>query len=200
MRKNMQSVLLKRAVLISAFVFAVGVVVPISANAARAEEVQKPTQVRPQEGITESESRRNSAKTRLADAKLKACQNRERTITKILSRISDRGTKQLEVFNKIAERTKEFYVTKGKTLSNYDDLVAEVDAKKAAAEAAVEAIKSSSIEFACDGEDPKGTASMFKESLKAEIAALKNYKTAVKNLIVGVKSAQGATSSEGSQQ
>ncbi len=43
--------------------------------------------------------------------------------------------------------------------------------------------------------NPKGVISSFKESLKAEITALKEYKTAIKNLIVGVKSVQGATSS-----
>src|SRR3990167_11484105 len=79
----------------------------------------------------------SQASTRLEAAKLKACQNREKAINNIMARIANRGSKQLDVFNKIAERTKAFYTDKGKTLSNYDALVADVNAKKAAAQSAV---------------------------------------------------------------
>lgn len=138
---------------------------------------------------------RSRGATRLADARLKACQNREKAINNIMSRIADRGQKQLDLFSSIATRTETFYADKGKTLSNYDALVAEVNAKQAAAQTAVDAVKSSSVTFACDGTDPKGAASSFKAALKSEIAALKDYRTAVKNLIVGVKSVQGSTTS-----
>lgn len=133
--------------------------------------------------------------TKLADAKLKACQNREKAINNIMGRISDRGQKQLDLFSSIATKTETFYTDKGKTLSNYDALVADVTAKKAAAQTEVDAVKAGSVTFACDGTDPKGAVASFKETLKGEIEALKAYKTAVKNLIVGVKSVQGTTSS-----
>jgi len=138
--------------------------------------------------------------TRLEAAKLKACQNREKAINNIMARMAERGSKQLGVLNKIAERTMAFYVDKGKTLSNYEALVAAVNDKKAAAQAAVDDLKASSVGFKCDGSDPKGAAQSFKDKLKAEIAALKDYKTAVKNLIVGVKSVQGTTSSSDNSQ
>lgn len=154
----------------------------------QAEEAQTTTQQTAQE-------RKDAAQTKLADAKLKACQNREKAINNILARIADRGSKQIDVFNKIAQRTETFYTTKDKTLSNYDALVADVNAKKAAAQTAVITVKSNSVSFKCDGTDPKGAATSFKDSLKSEITALKNYKTAVKNLIVGVKSVQGTTTS-----
>lgn len=137
---------------------------------------------------------KETAQTRLADAKLKTCQNREKAVNNILARITDRGSKQIDVFNKIAQRTEAFYTTKGKILSNYDALVVDVNAKKVAAQTAVDAVKSNSVSFKCDGTDPKGAAASFKDSLKSEIAALKAYKTAVKNLIVGVKSVQETTS------
>lgn len=134
-----------------------------------------------------------AAKTKLADAKLKACQNREASITNIMARLSDRGQKQVDLFTKIAERTETFYTNKGKTLATYDTLVADVSAKKSAAQEAVDTVKSTSVEFKCDGDNPKGVAFTFKESLKTQIAALKEYRTAVKNLIVGVKSVQSTT-------
>ncbi len=147
-------------------------------------------------GKTENSSdAREKASTRLTEAKVRVCQNREKSINNILARIAERGQKQLTLFSSIATRTENFYTKKGKTLSNYAELVARVDAKKIAAEAAVTTVKDSSVTFKCDGTDPKGAAANFKAALKDETAALKEYKTAVKNLIVGVKSVQGTTAS-----
>ncbi len=140
------------------------------------------------------------AATKLAGTNLNACQNREAAINNILSRIADRGQKQLNLFSTIATRTETFYTNKGKNLANYDALVTDINAKKAAAQATVDAVKATSVTFKCDGTDPKGAASSFKDSLKAEIAALKAFSTSVKNLIVGVKSVQDTTTSTGDNQ
>ena len=137
----------------------------------------------------------SKGKTKLSEIKLKVCKKRETSVNNILTRISDRGQKQLDLFSSIATKTEAFYASKGKAISNYDALVADVNAKKAAAQTEVDSIKSNSVTFKCDGTDPKGAVSGFKTVLKAEISALKDFKTAVKNLIVGVKSAQGETSS-----
>ncbi len=136
---------------------------------------------------------RTETQTRLASGRLKACQNREQAITNIMARIADRGQKQVTLFGTIATRTETFYVTKGKTLSTYSSLVSDVTTKQAAAQTAVDAIKSDSAGFSCNGSDPKGFVSSFQVSLKAEISALQAYRTAVKNLIVGVKSVQSTT-------
>lgn len=140
--------------------------------------------------------RKAAIQTRLTDARLKVCRNREKTITNIMARLADRGTKQLGVFNTIADRTEAFYTSKGKTLATYDTLTTNVASTKAAAETAVSDIQSSSTSFSCDASDPKGIVASFKNSLQSEIAALKNYKTAIKNLVVGVKSVQSTTSSD----
>ncbi len=130
------------------------------------------------------------------DAKQRACQNHQKAITNILSRIADRGQKQINLFSIITQRTQNFYADKGKTLANYDALVADVATKKAAAQAVVDTLKSTSTTFDCSGDNPKGVADSFKDSLKKEIEALKTYKAAVNDLIVGVKSVQGTTSSQ----
>jgi len=188
---------IKHGLLVVVALFAISIAAPVGAGAvpARAQDAQNAAQERKDTAQANAAEKKEAAQTRLADTKLKSCEKRQKTIQNIMARIADRGTKQLDVFNKISERTQAFYVDKGKTLSNYDALLAEVTTKKAAAEAAVTTIKNSSVEFSCDGENPKGVVDGFKESLKAEIAALKDYKTAVKNLIVGVKSVQGTTSS-----
>lgn len=131
---------------------------------------------------------------RLTDAKLKACEKREQKINNIMARTVDRATKQIEVFDKIATRTKDFYTSKGRTVAGYDTLVAAVDTAKQKAEADLASMKNTAT-FDCSSADPKGSAEIFKAGLKIVIADLKVYKTAVKNLIVGVKSAQGAASS-----
>lgn len=131
----------------------------------------------------------------LAAAQLKSCQNREKAITNIMTRIADRGQKQLTLFGTIATRTETFYTSKGKTLSNYDALVADVNAKATAAQTALSSVSSSSSGFSCDNSDPKGFVASFQSSLKSEIAVLQAYRTSVKNLIVGVKSVQGTSTS-----
>jgi hypothetical protein len=161
---------------------------------------EKLTQART-DAKTKLAEQKEAVKTKLTEHKLKACQKREKNINNIMARQADRGTKHLAVFTKIADRTMAFYAEKGKVLSNYDALVAEVASKKAAAEVAIESSTSSSVTFKCDGTDPKGAASLFKDSHKEQNEALKAYKTAVKNLIVGVKSVQSTTvkNTEGAQ-
>jgi hypothetical protein len=145
---------------------------------------------------------KQAVQTKLADVKLKVCQKREASINRKMQNMAARGQRQIEVFNTIAERTQAFYAKNGKTLANYNALVADVAAKKAAAQAAVADNKAKSVSFKCDGSDPKGAAQSFKASLTAEQAALKAYKTAVKNLIVGVKSVvkTEASKPEGAEQ
>ncbi len=230
----MQKLLSKNYLLAGLTVIAIMVAVPfvVNAQSARALEVQgtekqpleieqtttieqreavrlKEVEITKQERLdavkTTVAEKREAAQTRLGEVKLKVCQKREKTIGNIMARMSDRGVKHLEVFAKIADRTKAFYVKSGKVLSNYEVLVAEVDATKAEAQAAVDVIKNTTTTFACDGTDPKGAANSFRASLEDRNQALKAYKTAVKNLIVGVKSVQGTTTSdtkqtEGSQQ
>lgn len=136
-----------------------------------------------------------SDSTKLSTVKLAVCQRRETAIDNIMARIAERGQKQLDLFTTIATRVETFYTDKGKTLSNYDALVADVNAKKDAAQAAVNQVKADKANFKCDGTDPHGAAAAFKNDLKLEISALKDYRTSIKNLIVGVKSVQGTTSS-----
>lgn len=138
-----------------------------------------------------SATAQEAVKTRLEGAKLQSCEKRERVINSILDRIAARGERRLGVYTKIYERVQEFYTKKGLSISNYDALKAEVTAKKDAAQAAVDEIKSKNIEFACDGSDPKGAAAGFKADLKAEIEALHAYQQALKNFIVAVKTSIG---------
>ena len=135
----------------------------------------------------------------LQGLKLKICDKRQSNITDKMSRIADRGQKQLDLFSSIATRVEAFYTDKGLTLANYDALVAAVNAQKTVSQTAVDAVKADKANFKCDGTDPAGAATVFKADLKSEITALKDYRTTIKDLIVGVKSvvSSDATKTEG---
>lgn len=137
---------------------------------------------------TEMEAKREENKAKLEDKKLEICKKRESAINKSMQNISDRRNKQLEFLNKVSERTQTFYSDKQLSLANYDALVADVNAKKAAAEQAIDTLKASTVEFKCDGSDPKGLGEAHKAARQPVIDALKDYKQSVKNLITGVKS------------
>ncbi len=142
-----------------------------------------------------SEAAKTNAQNRQAEAKAKQCDRRQVVVNKITAHIAERGQKQLDLFTTIATRVEVFYTKSGKTLSNYDELVAAVNTAQASAQQTVDGIKSTTITLKCDGTDPNGAGASFKTALKSEIQTLKDYRTAVKNLIVGVKSVQGTTSS-----
>ena len=137
---------------------------------------------------------RETAKQHREDNKATACERKEAAMKRKMQNLAKRGENQIAVFDKIAERTRTFYGEKGRTIANYDELSKAVDTAKANAETAVATTVSSGENFTCNAQDPKASVTTFKENLKAQHDALKAYKTAVKNLMVGVKSAQGQAS------
>lgn len=167
-----------------------------------AQEKHRAVQERVEQAKVRAEARVAEAKQRLEGRKLKACQEREQRIEATMNQMTKRGENHIAVFTKIADRVKAFYTEKGRTAENYDVLVAEVDAKKLAAEEAVAGAQSVSEVFSCDSDNPKIASMEFRDAHKAQVSALKEYRTAVKNLIVAVKSAQStaekAESTEGS--
>lgn len=194
---------LLRTTLITAGLVLVVSVVPAAVFANETEDESaddsiKTTQIRGGEDTSENkaaklqaakEQAQENRQKRLSAAKLKVCEKRQTTIANIMKRSATRTANQLAVFDKIATRVQDFYVKKGNTLENYDQLVAAVTAARAEATTSVNALKNFS--FSCDSDDPKGNADEFKAQLRAVQQDLKDYRTAIKNLILGVKSVNG---------
>ncbi len=130
-------------------------------------------------------------------AKQRLCQRREKTVDGIITRIANRGQKHIDLYTDIAKRVEAYYTKSGKTLNNYNSLVAAVNSQKANAQQAVDTLKDTKAVFKCDGGSPSGAA---KAAVQAEIQAVKDYRTAVKNLVAGVKSVPSAKSSTGGSQ
>jgi len=64
-----------------------------------------------------------------------------------------------------------------------------VVAKRTEAQTELQTMAQNGTEFKCDGDDPKGAVEAFKERARLQNGALNEYKIALKNLLVGVKTA-----------
>jgi hypothetical protein len=128
---------------------------------------------------------------RLSKPKLDICAKKTKHVNQVMDRITERATAQLAVFTKISDRTQAFYAAKGNTVVGYDALVAATTAAKQKSVTDIAALKAEGA-FTCDSADPKGSVEAFKTKTRLVVADLKAYKTAVKNLIVAVKSVQPA--------
>src|SRR3990167_8630099 len=122
------------------------------------------------------------------EAKLWACQNREAAIKNLIARIVDRTQKQANLYSTIAERTQNFYTDNNKQLAGYDELVADVNAKKEASQGAIDELKASARQFTCNSKTRRELAQNFNDNLDKTIEALQAYRQAVKNLVAGVRS------------
>lgn len=169
------------------------------AAAEKAREAAEAAREAAQKEVEAAKDKVQSAKEELQGDRLKACEAHQDGIKKIMSQAGERGTKQITLFSTIASRVEAFYTSKGNTLSNYAQLVANVNTANAAAQSAVQAVTSADVQFNCGGTNPTGQIDMFRAELKAMSTALEQYRLSVKNLIVGVKSVQSTTTS-GAQQ
>ena len=136
----------------------------------------------------------------LADAKLRSCQAKEDAIKKRASRLTQLATTMEGNFDKHAQRVEDYYTSKvvpsGKTVANYDSLVADIQAKKSAVASALTTAQNDATNFSCTGADPKSQLTQFRKDMQAVKRALKDYRTSIKNLIVAVRSVTGTTESE----
>lgn len=147
----------------------------------------------------EREANRAARQEKLSASKLEICKAHEANINNRIARIADRSAKHLELFNQISERTQTYYVNSGRTVVNYDVLLADIATKKASAEQAVADIIATTANFSCESENPKIVVEEFKLSLTASIQVLRDYRTTVKDLLVAVKTADITSSDDSGQ-
>jgi hypothetical protein len=138
-------------------------------------------------------------KSNLAGEKLRACQTKEISVQKRLSQLTRLVISMEGKFDAIALRVKNFYSTKvlaaGKSLSNYAELIAEIDAKKVLVDTALTKTQTDLTGFSCTEGDPKGLLNKYRLNMQAVKKALGDYRTSIKNLIVAVHTLVGDTES-----
>jgi len=162
--------------------------------------VGKPSDVETRNATDQAKLGRQKVQIRLTEAKLRACEAREDAIGKRAGRLTTLVTKMESNFDKHAQRVEDYYTAKvvpsGKTVANYDSLVADIDAKKAVVATALATAQNDAANFSCTGDNPKGQLTLFRKDMQAVKKALKDYRTSIKNLIVAVRSVTGATERE----
>lgn len=130
-----------------------------------------------------------------------ACQAHERSIKTRLDSLIKLVTNQETKFSSISARTENYYTTKlvpqGKILSNYNSLLADISAKKAIVDSDILTAKNDAADFSCTLPNPKSKLTAFRKDMQMVKAALKNYRTSIKNLIVAVRGIRPSPSPEG---
>ncbi|MDO8486804.1 MAG: hypothetical protein Q7S45_00710 [Candidatus Curtissbacteria bacterium] len=131
---------------------------------------------------------------------LRACQVKENTVKQRANRLTKLAANIETKFDSIAARVEKYYTTKvvpsGKTVSNYDSLVAAIAAKKTAVQTALSTAQNDVNSFSCTSSDPKSQLQTFRVDMQNVKSALKDYRTSIKNLIVAVRSVTGAMERE----
>ena len=134
-------------------------------------------------------SRAAIRKEKLAEAKQKVCETRKKIIVNRSNKIAERAQKQFEVFQNHAQRVDDYYnnklLPKGIIVPNYEALKADIAAKKDAVQVAIEAAKAAAANFDCAGQ-----LATFREDMREAIAALKEYRTSIRNFIVAIRTAK----------
>ncbi len=132
------------------------------------------------------------AKNNLTQGQLRSCQARETAIKNRMQSLVDLVTNIEEKFSAIGKRVEDFYSTKvvpnGKTVSNYNTLVADIQTKKTAVDTSLASTKTDVSNFSCTNGDPKALYTLFRTNMQKVKQALKDYRTSIKNLIVAVHS------------
>lgn len=161
------------------------------------------------QNVTTQQNTKNKGATTSVKVKertrLKACQAKQAAIRNRSNRLIQRVNLIIDRFDRITTRVEEYYnnklVPKGVTLENYDQLLADIEAKKQAAKDAASVASDTAKGFSCDSADPKAQLGQFRTEATNVIRALKEYKKSVIDFLVAVRTkgknikSPGATSS-----
>lgn len=130
------------------------------------------------------------------EGRLRACQAKQHGVIKRMDQLEKMAENMLEKFSRIQERVVQYYnekvIPSGKTVANYNMLIAEIQTKKIAVQTAITQAKTNSAVFSCDEENPKVQLKKFSDDMREVKSALKEYRTSIRNLIVAVRSLGGS--------
>lgn len=136
-------------------------------------------------------------KQKLADRKLAQCEKSQARIKKLIENAVSKRQEQIAHINSNAEKVQDYYIKKGVEIDNYETLVETVNTKHAEAVEAVSTLPPAE-EFDCKGEGPKAQIQEFHDKRALALDTLRDYRSAVKDLIKAVKAAK-ANNAEAAQ-
>ncbi|OGL24920.1 hypothetical protein A2884_02210 [Candidatus Saccharibacteria bacterium RIFCSPHIGHO2_01_FULL_48_12] len=116
----------------------------------------------------------------------KACEARKVSLERRMDRMQAQTQKHKEVFDKIFTRVQQFYTDKQLSVSNYNELVANVTGAQTIAQANIEGLTELNGEIDCTKESVANGVQAFKDSLKETRDSLKDYRKTIVELIKAV--------------
>ncbi len=158
---------------------------PISRTAANNDEFNK----RRAEMRQRLDSIKQNVQEKLQGQRLQVCQQRQAKVNQTLDKITANARRQLLVVSTVQLRVENFYKDKKMSVANYDQLAQTANAKRQAAEGVFDAVNG--VNFDCQAQDGRNVGQNVKEVVSGERQALKEYRQAVKDLLLAVKQAAG---------
>lgn len=142
---------------------------------------------------------------KLKEARIKVCDARKDSIDNRITRTQSRAGSYKEKLDAIYVKVKTFHDSKNLTVTNYDQLVAAVDAAQADAAAKVAALKAVTTTIDCTSQNVADSLSAYKAALTATRDSLKTYRGTLVDLMKAVRQAAAAanpsdTTEQGSNQ
>lgn len=127
----------------------------------------------------------------LGGPNLNSCLARQAAIKVQMTTLVNLTARMERQFDLIAQRSVDNYnsvvVPSGKTVPNYNALIADVQTKKETIQSALTIAQTDSSNFSCTSENPKLLMSQFRLNMQMVKLDLKNYRTSIKNLISAIK-------------
>jgi len=188
----------KIASLLTAFALTLVFVGSVSARNANAEDrpvrSELPqTQTRANEAREKAEDRVDKLKQKTEERKLvikqEVCQRKQDKLQKVVPRLANGATSVKSSIDKVYERVAGFYEKGQLTVSNYDELDANVAAAKADAEVSLEAIASYNLEVDCENPNLGQQLDAYRSTIKDAKESLKAYRKALVELISSMRAA-----------
>lgn len=129
----------------------------------------------------------------LGGPNLTSCLARQTAIKGQMTALINLTVRMEKQFDLIAQRSVDYYnrsvVPNGKTVSNYDALITDIQTKKETIQSALTIVQTDSNNFSCTSDDPKLLMSQFRLNMQLVKINLRNYRTSIKNLITAIRSA-----------
>lgn len=139
-------------------------------------------------------------KTKTDEGKMKSCQAREESIKKRSGQLTEMATNMMDKFDAIAQKIEDYYNSKvvpsGKSVSNYNSLISDIQTKKAAVQTVLTKAQNDINNFSCTSDNPKGQLVQFRVDMQVVKRGLMKYRNSIKNLIVAVHKVTGVQNSE----
>lgn len=135
--------------------------------------------------------KKEEGKKRLADAKLKICQEKSQDVKKrsiyLVNSVSEIEKKFTSILNGVENYYKEKIVPTGITLPNYDQLIANIAAREKTVTPLLEKAQADAANFSCTGDDPHGQLQQLDTDVRAVVQALQEYRTGIHNLMTALR-------------